>query len=143
MTMLFPMLNRSIQSFTLPTRDLRELAALPPIDVALLTEQCLGNLSFALTLLEEFDKTGQQRVDAIEAHAGQHNLALVAELAHSLKGVVGILGADVLWEITSNLQSTAHANNLAHTFALIPQLRLEMKRVLDYIPTIRAMAGRK
>lgn len=143
MTMLFPMLNRSIQSFSLPPKELKALANLPPIDVALLTEQCLGNLSFALTLLEEFEKTGQERVNAIELHAGRHNLQLVAELSHSLKGVVGILGADALWEVTSNLQAAAQDEDLAHTFALIPQLQLEMKRVLEYIPTIRAMAGRK
>lgn len=140
MTMLFPMLNRSMQSFTLPAKDLRELTAGPPIDVAVLTEQCLGNLSFALTLLEEFEKTGLQRVDAIEAQTKRNNLVLVAELTHSLKGVVGILGADALWKITSTLQSAAQDENLVHTFALIPQLRLEMKRVLDYIPSIRAIA---
>lgn len=144
MTMLFPMLHRTAPApaFALPNKDLRELINLPPIDVRLLTEQCLGNLSFAITLLDEFEKTAQERVEAIESHAAKGNFAMVGELAHSLKGVVGILGADALWDTSSALQAAAHDENVTRAKGLIPQLRQEMKRVLDYIPTIRAMSKR-
>ena len=68
----------------------------PPIDVRLLTEQCLGNLAFGVSLLEAFATTTEERIAGFEAQGRLGNIAAVGEMALTLKGVVGVLGADTL-----------------------------------------------
>ena len=129
-------------TFALPSRDLQELVTLPPVNVDLLTEQCLGNLPFAITLLEEFAKTSQSRIEAMETHLANGDFISLADLIHGLSGVVGILGANILWELTTTLQSAAEEQNATISSSLLPILRAEMNRLCDYIPTVRALAKR-
>lgn len=139
MTTLFSMVQRTTPASPPPSKTPHEPLRPPPIDVRLLAEQCLGNLSFAIKLLNEFEATSQERLDAIERQATNGNFGDLADLTHAMRGVVGILGADVLWDITSDLQSAAQDGDAGRINSLIPKLRHEMQRVCEYIPSVRAM----
>lgn len=111
-----------------------------PLDTGLLTEQCLGNSTFAISLLGEFEKTAQDRTVAIEAQLRLGNLAKIAEIAHSLAGVAAILAAEPLSQVACRLQRTAEENDVPQTNDLIRRLREETNRLLEYIPLVRAKA---
>lgn len=131
----------SIYEYELPTRDLQDLMTVPPIDRDRLLDQCLGNLDFALMLLDEFAKTSPSRLDAFDAALAEHNTAAIASKAHALRGTAGILAANDLMETCSNLESFAKQDadwNL--TRDLVQQLHREIQRAIDFIPSIRATA---
>ena len=133
-------LSRSAPPFQLPADDLRELTATAaPIDVYALTDQCLDDLDFGLTLLEEFAKTAHDRVDALANQVTQGNLDEVAAMAHGLKGVVAMLAMHGLFDVLINMESAIHDEDLAPLQSLVLELRHKMQRVLDYIPTVRAI----
>ena len=112
----------------------------PPIDRDWLLEQCVDNLDFALTLLNEFEKSSPARLDAFDAALAAHNHAAIADQAHALKGVAGILAANSLMQVCANLESTAADADWNHTRDLIRQLRHELQRMLDFIPHISSSA---
>ncbi len=137
-------LSRTASRFQLPADDLRELSAIAaPIDVHTLIDQCLENLAFGLTLLEAFAQTANDRVDALAKQVAQGNLNEVAAMAHGLKGVVAMLAMHSLVEVFVNMESAIHDEDLASLQSLVLELRHEMQRVLDYIPTVRVMALRE
>ncbi len=133
-------LSRTASLVQLPADGLRESSAIAaPIDVPALTVQCLDNLGFGLTLLEEFAKTAHDRVAALATQVAQGNLDEVAATAHALKGVVAMLAMHSLVEIFVNMESAVRDRDLASLQSLVPKLRDETQRALDYIPTVRAM----
>ena len=137
-------LGRTAPPFQLSTDDLRELSAhAAPIDVPTLTDHCLDNLAFGLTLLEEFAKTAHDRVEALANQVAQANLNEVAAMAHALKGVVGMLAMHSLFKIFVSMESAVRDSDLASLQSQVSELRDEMQRVLDYIPNVRAMALRE
>jgi HPt (histidine-containing phosphotransfer) domain-containing protein len=113
-----------------------------PIDVPALFKQCMGNMSFALALLEEFERTGYERLEEFAVQAANGDLTATADLAHGLIGVAGVLAAKTLRELSAKIESVARAGDAMRTRELVSQLRDEMQRCLDYIPDIRATAQR-
>lgn len=111
----------------------------PAIDVRLLTEQCLGNLAFGVSLLEKFQATADERIRNLKAKAEHRDFPALAEMAHSLKGVVGILGAEPLLDSTSNLQQAAECKDPEYVDELIPQIEHELQRLFDEIPRLRSL----
>ena len=81
-----------------PDRDRLQSAAatVPPIDSEVLFSRCMGNVSFAFTLLSELDANGKQQVDAIVRYVANDEPHAAAEVAHSLKGAAAIIGAEPL-----------------------------------------------
>ena len=138
-----PSSGQSASSFALSPSELQDVLGTPPIDVRLLMEQCSGNASFAVALLEEFARTGHDRVLEMDEEFAQGNLGAIAKQAHSLIGVAGIMAAGKLVEVTMRLQAAARAEDLVLTRELVRQLRHEMRRVLDDIPHVCAMVNQQ
>ena len=131
----------SQHAYELTARDFQDLLSAPPIDRDRLLEQCLGNMDFALMLLDEFAKTSPSRLEAFDAALAEHNNAAIATKAHALRGTAGILAANDLMETCSNLESLAKKEadwNL--TRELVQQLHREIQRAIDFVPVIRSMA---
>ena len=63
-------------------------------------------------------------------------------LAHSLKSVVAMLAMRSLFEVLDNLESAVRDQDIETLRSLVPELRHEMQRVLDDIPTVRAVSLR-
>ena len=132
-------IQTSNYSYELPTSDLHDLVPAPPIDRHRLLDQCLGNVDFALMLLEEFAKTSPSRLEAFDAALVERSHATIASKAHALRGTAGILAADTVMETCSNLESSGkqHAD-WDVTSHLVQKLHIEIQRAIDFIPVIRA-----
>ena len=135
--------GQSRSSFALSPAELHDVLDTPPIDVRLLMEQCSGNASFAAALLEEFARTGHDRVLEMDEEVAQGNLGAIAKQAHSLIGVAGIMAANDFVDVTTHLQAAAHDEDLVLARALIQQLRHEVRRVIDHIPHVCAMVNQQ
>ncbi|HUP77291.1 MAG TPA: Hpt domain-containing protein [Pirellula sp.] len=97
-------------------------------------------MNFALTLLSELEANGMRYIESISQHVASRKLADAGDVAHSLKGAAGILGAEVLRVTAGEIESAAHANVMESTTLLVEELRQEMERCLQQIPKIRAGA---
>lgn len=120
-------------------QDQARADATPPINIRLITQQCLGSSQFALKLLAEFELTAAERMGAIEKESSALNLEKVGQIAHSLAGVASILAADTLSDIACRLQNAAEEQNLTLATDLILQLRHETDRVINYLPQFRQL----
>ena len=128
----------SHRAFELPEHDFQELLPAPPIDRDRLLERCLNNWDFALTLLDAFETTSPARLAAFDAALAEHDHAAIASAAHGFKGVVGVLGGNAMTQICLNLESASKDADWNQTRELIPQLHCEVRRMIDFIPNIRA-----
>ena len=133
-------IDASHHAYELSAREIRDLLPAPPIDRDRLLEQCLGNVDFALMMLDEFAKTSPSRLEGFDTALAEHNHATIASKAHALKGTAGVLAANTLMETCSNLESFAKDEDWNLTRDLVQQLHHEMQRAIDFIPNIRAMA---
>lgn len=124
-------------AYQLSERELEDLCPTPPIDRERLLDQCL-NIDLALMLLDEFATTCPSRLAAFEAALASNNHAAIVSQAHALKGVAGILAADAVMETCSSLESTAKTTDWDQTRNLIQQLDQELRRVIAFIPRLRA-----
>ena len=127
---------RTLPGYQLDARDFRQLLATPPIDRDLLLVQCLNNVDFAMNLLDQFQKTSQFRLDVFDAALQAKDHVKIANAAHGLKGVAGILAANALMEVCTNLISSVEADDWNEIRDLIRQLHREMSRMIDYIPRV-------
>jgi HPt (histidine-containing phosphotransfer) domain-containing protein len=129
-------------SFALPPADLHALLKRPPIDYSGLLEQSLRKPAFAISLLEAFASTGQDRIIQMEQHLAHGNLDALAEGAHALKGVAGVLAAQAMADFSAALEMAGRESDVARVQLLVPQLRQEIQRVLDDIPRLCEIAER-
>lgn len=130
--------HESRPSYELPFDDLQGLSELEPINIARLTEQCLGNLSLGLALVEKLTDTFPKRLAELDAAVAREDFKAISAIAHSLKGVTGMFAANALMEVCADLESAGAANNLACASALIQNLRCECQRAIEFLPTIHA-----
>jgi len=98
----------------------------------------MGNVSFALALLEELEASGKQHVEAIVLHATSDEPHAVAEAAHSLKGAAAIIGAEPLRGKAAEIEAASHDGENSLLLDLVHDLRGEMDRCLTYIPILRS-----
>jgi HPt (histidine-containing phosphotransfer) domain-containing protein len=109
----------------------------PAINLPALIERCLGNISFSIAMLEQFESTGLECTDSISRAASHGNWSELAQATHTLTGVAGTLGAEQLCRISQELNSVAHEESVSQAAALAQRLQIEMQRCLREIPLIR------
>lgn len=125
-------------AFELSTNDLQDLVSASPIDRDQLLDRCLGNVNFALMLLEEFEKTSPSRLADLDAALTNSNLAAICSQAHGLKGVAGILAANQLMEDCANLEASANDSDMTQTCQWIQKLHEGIRQVNDFIDHFRS-----
>lgn len=108
-----------------------------PIDQGSLLARCMGNVSFALSLLGELEATGEQQVEGIANHAATGDHLAAAEAAHGLKGAAAIIAAEPLRSVSRAIEAAGEAGDLATVTLLVDDLRQEMARWLAALPAIR------
>ena len=113
-----------------------------PIDSEGLMSRCLGKISFALMLLEEFESSGKRNVEKIVKHVERNEPLAAAEAAHALKGTAGIIGAEVLQQLAAEIEVAGRGGQSTIQLALVHGLQAEMGRCLDFIPAFRDKAGK-
>lgn len=116
----------------------RPIDVAPVIDAQALLTRCLGNVSFAEMLLDELESIGLSRIDEIQQQAQRRNAAGVAEAAHALKGVAGILCAESVAKHAAEIEQAARGSDLGESIeSMIKDLSGEMHRCLDGLPQLR------
>jgi two-component system, sensor histidine kinase and response regulator len=109
----------------------------PPINLTDLLTRCLGNFDFALSMLDELETSSGERLEAIRRAADQQDLHATAEVAHSLKGVAGILCAKSVQQAAAEVEATARTGNLAEIGSLVDNMTRELRQCMDSLPTLR------
>lgn len=122
--------------------ELRELWQSEPINIGTLTDQCMGDLSFGLVMLEKLANTFPERLATLDAAADRGDLVTIAAIAHSLKGVAGMFAVNALMDVCADLESAANSGHVSHTRELIHDLRRECRYMIEFLPVIRAIAQR-
>ncbi len=102
-----------------------------------LFRNCLGSVTFALTLLDELEASGLAHVESIANHATAADYESIVEAAHSLKGAAGIIGAETLQMLTAKIESAGKMSDMGSIHLLVGDIRQEMARCLDQIHLIR------
>jgi HPt (histidine-containing phosphotransfer) domain-containing protein len=103
----------------------------------------MGNVSFALVLLDELETNGKQQVDAIVLHAASEETHAAAEAAHSLKGAAAIIGAEPLRRKADEIEVAGHTGETSLLLDMVHDLRVQMDRCLTYIPNLRTDLQRR
>ncbi len=124
-----------------PDRQMQPTA--PPIDAEVLFARCMGNVSFALSLLGELEANGKQQVDAIVQQAADGQPRAAAEAAHSLKGAAAIIGAEPLRAKAAEIEAAGRDGEASLLAEMVHDVRSEMDRCLAYVPTLRAEIQRR
>lgn len=107
-----------------------------PIDTSQLFKRCMGNIDFAKSLLAELESSGNERIDDIKRLAATADCQATADAAHALKGTAAILGAEPLQRLAAEIEALSRAGLDTQLHELTNQLAVEMKRCLEFIPTI-------
>ncbi|MEI8382262.1 MAG: response regulator [Planctomycetota bacterium] len=112
----------------------------PPIDTRSLLNRCMGSVEFMESLLSELESTGLHHVNEIERHFGQKDPTETANAAHALKGAAGILSAESVRQLASDIEQCGRSGSLDGIETAIVDLRAEMDRCLKYIPVVKQSA---
>ena len=109
----------------------------PPIDFDIFFSRCRGNVPFALALLDELEASIQQQAAAIIEHTTRDEFGEAIEVAHSLQGAAGGVGAETLQNKALELEALGRAATTDHLLQITRELQREIDRCLNYIPTLR------
>jgi HPt (histidine-containing phosphotransfer) domain-containing protein len=121
-----------------PSRLEKVTSMAPPIDVEVLFSRCMGNVAFALALLNELEANGTPQVDSIVLHASCDDPEAAAEAAHSFKGAAATIGAVLLRDIADSIETAGLAGETSSMLDMVQDLRVELNRCLSYLPSLRS-----
>ena len=124
------------QRFALPQADLNDLLQRPPIEMRILIEQCLGDVPFALSLLEEFIDILSDRCEKMVQAIREANFTQLEVLAHALRGAAGYAAASQLSQICARLEDAASSEDLTQARQLLQYVRAEIARCVQEFPNI-------
>jgi HPt (histidine-containing phosphotransfer) domain-containing protein len=103
----------------------------PPIDVSRLRASLvdIGNLTVFRELLTVFLQDTPERVATLGRAAATGDARGMRNVAHTLKGTCGYIGAHRLVRICRELEAKAQGGDLAAARELVTQLEAEYRRV--------------
>jgi signal transduction histidine kinase/CheY-like chemotaxis protein/HPt (histidine-containing phosphotransfer) domain-containing protein len=107
------------------------------IDSQALIARCMGNFAFALSLLDDFEKTVPQRLDAIGQFATSKRSVELEEAAHALKGTAGILAAEPLRKLAAKIEEAGRSSDFSAIDSLVESLRSEVSLCLKFVQLLR------
>ncbi len=121
---------------TRPTKHKSTLPDIPGIDIEEGLERMGGNMQSYLRLLQKFTVNQSESILKIETALAAQDQKLAEDLAHTLKGVSGSIGATDLSGASAKLE-TAIKQRTEHSIAeLLAHSRTELARVLGLIENI-------
>ena len=114
-----------------------EVSSAAPFAIDELLDRCMGNVSTALTILDEFEKEAASDLPELALHLASGDSVRAAKVAHALKGAAGVLSADAVRRSAAELERLCRAGNLAEVEALRSKLRDEVRQCIEFIPAAR------
>lgn len=115
----------------------------PPVDVAALLEQVVGNAALVDTAADLIVAQCAQDLQRIEQAIAVGDAAALADAAHTLKGAAAYFSAGAVHSAAAKLELLGRTSMLAHAAGLAVQLRSEVERLAAYLPEVRAQANRR
>ena len=109
------------------------------MDVAILLSQVGGSVQTAELVLEEFVSQTPIDIANIEKALAADDLVATGKVAHSLKGVSGVFGANQLRQYAADLEILARSNEKAKSDEMFAKLKAEATRCLDFIPQFKTL----
>jgi signal transduction histidine kinase/CheY-like chemotaxis protein/HPt (histidine-containing phosphotransfer) domain-containing protein len=118
----------------------RATGSLPPIVVDTLLERCMNSLTTINAVLAKFEVQAKRDVEQIQRSIADQDAAATARTAHALKGAAGIVAAERLSNIASELERMCRAQQLDAVSQQLAELCEETRRCVEYLPQTRALA---
>ncbi|MDB5324173.1 MAG: domain S-box [Phycisphaerales bacterium] len=106
-----------------------------PFDMKTLLDRCMGNANIVGKILEEFEKQIAGDVRHIEMLVESADAARVGQVAHGLKGAAGIISAEALQQVASQIEQRARTLDWEGIRDSLTPLREEAERCLAHLPT--------
>lgn len=107
----------------------------PPVDLDMLQKRCLGNRKLAAMALRKFDSCVTSDVQALADSLNRGDAKAVAAAAHKIKGAAANVSAERVRAVVTQLETLAHADQLAQSLACLDQLNNEMDQFRAYLET--------
>ncbi|GAA5509641.1 PAS domain S-box protein [Novipirellula caenicola] len=115
---------------------------LPPIDFDSLYDRCMGDVSFATSLLDSFAEDGRDRMNQIIRLTDQGDVLAASKVAHSLKGIAGIVAAQEVQFISARIESAGKAGEIEVMHQLVGDLKNVVDECLSYVPIMKKRTQR-
>ncbi len=112
-----------------------------PLRWDVLRERCQGDVAFCRELLQIFARRAEEQLRAIEEAVATGNAVLLTRKAHTTKSVAATLAAYPICRCAAELEQLGRRKDLAAAPAILPRLRHEVRRCLQYIPQLLAAAA--
>ncbi|MEO5371502.1 MAG: response regulator [Magnetococcus sp. DMHC-1] len=106
-------------------------ASIPGFDLHAGLQRLGGNQQLYHKLLQDFRHSYRDAAEKIRAGFASKNLKDTQRLVHTLKGVVGTLGSQDLYEITRNLDAALKNANMADAEALLDPFQQALQSVIQ------------
>ncbi len=103
-----------------------------------LLDRCMGDAATVRLILDEFEPQARGDLAEITRLAKCGDCAQMARVAHALKGASGMVSAEALADVALELERIGKAGVFSDQDQLLNQLDHEVRRCLDYLPTVRA-----
>lgn len=112
-------------------------AAVPPVSSGLDTRggvlRVAGRVESYVRLLRDFSRNHHDELDKVSEAFELDDMETARQMAHSLKGVAGNVGAVELYELMIDLEKALRDNERAQIPSLLEKARAAMKKVLTAI----------
>ncbi len=130
-----------------PVDDLRATSRVAcdetgPMAIDALLERCMGNISAALSILDEFEHEAISDLAQIKQRIETGDCAGLAHVAHSLKGAAAVLSANPLTGIALKLEQMGQSGVFVEQDELLSQLNHEIQRCVGYLPAARIVIAK-
>lgn len=100
----------------------------PAYDLESLAARCLGNVDFAISLLDRFAAGTDESVERLRSAADRGDWSDLARQAHALKGSAANLSADALRDAAASLEAICRAGVRDEGVSAVEQLVSELDR---------------
>ncbi|MEE9404529.1 MAG: ATP-binding protein [Algisphaera sp.] len=111
----------------------------PPLDVQAALERCMGDTDFLAAMLDSFADQIPERIEELNTHAQDGNVAAVGCIAHAIKGAAGLVTAFTLRELAATCEAlgTHQDTNLTELRDLVQGITQESQRCLEHVKRVR------
>lgn len=90
----------------------------------------LGCADVLAEVFQIFQESAPQKLAALQVACAGKNFIELRQLAHSLKGESGSIGGKYVRHVAENIEKAARVEDLQQIAALLPELELELDRLL-------------
>jgi putative two-component system response regulator len=113
-----------------PTPD---KSAAAPVNMVEVLARCGGDSDFAATVTEHFRTQALIEVERLEKALAAADVDAVRRNAHNLKSMAAYMIAKDAADLSQQVEQSARDNRLAEAHPLVPRLRMEIERAIEWI----------